>query len=117
MMPQKTLLSICLTLLFLSSEAFAQQPWTTVKEWDSGPSAERLDVVIMGDGYTAAEMPLFRTHVSNFINAWTSTVPISRYKHHINIWRVEVISQQSGADKPSPCFSPAVLVNTELDAK
>ncbi|MCA9321775.1 MAG: hypothetical protein KDB53_13620 [Planctomycetes bacterium] len=95
----------------------AQQVWNTVKEWDSGPENNRLDIVILGDGYTASEIPLFRTHVTNFINHYLQTSPFDRYQNSINIWRVEVESAQSGADHPMPCFTPEVLVNTALNSK
>ena len=47
----------CFLLLLVTISTFstltgAQQSWTTVKEWDSGPSNNRLDIVVLGDGYT-----------------------------------------------------------------
>ncbi|MEE9393898.1 MAG: M64 family metallopeptidase [Planctomycetota bacterium] len=108
--------AIFATVLGSSATSYGQSVWTTVKEWDTGDSGNRLDIVIMGDGYTAAEMPLFRTHVSNFIAAWLNQTPVVEYKQHVNIWRIEVESTDSGADHPSACFTTPVMVNTTLDA-
>ena len=104
---------ICLT----ASSATGQQTWTTVKEVDSGPDNNRINIVIMGDGYTSAEMPIFRAHVTQFISLFLATEPMATYRGTINIHRVEVESTQSGSDKPSSCYSPQILVDTELDSK
>lgn len=110
--------AILFSILFgaIAGLGFGQQAWTTVKMWDSGPSANRFDVVIMGDGYTAAQIPLFRTHCANFVNYFLGVAPFSRYQNHINFWRVEVESTQSGADHPAPCYTTPILVTTALDA-
>ena len=110
-------LALLALLAALALPAPAQSAWTTTLVWGDGNSADRLDVVIMGDGYTAAEIPVFHTHVTNFVNAWLATAPINRYRNFVNIWRVDVESAQSGADKPSPCWATPTLVNTALDAK
>ena len=104
-------------ILVLALPAVSQQAWTTVKEWDSGPDTNRLNIVIMGDGYTAAEMPIFRAHATAFISKFLSKEPMATYKNTFNIYRVEVKSNQSGSDKPSACYSPEILVDTELNSK
>ena len=104
-------------LLLVALPALSQQTWTTVKEWDTGPDSNRLNIVILGDGYTAAQMPLFRAHVTAFINKFVSKEPMATYKNTFNIYRVEVKSNQSGSDKPGACYTPEVLVDTELDSK
>lgn len=106
-----------LGVLFLCAGiASAQQAWNTVKVWDSGPTSNRFDIVVMGDGYTAAQLGSYATHVTNFVNYYLSVPPFDRYKNHINIWRVDVVSAQSGADHPAPCYASPTMVNTELDA-
>ena len=98
------------------SFASAQQVWNTVKQYDSGPSPNRLDIVVLGDGYTSGQMALFQSHVTSFINYLVNVAPYNRYRNHINVWRVEVESAQSGADHPGPCYTTPVFVNTALDA-
>jgi len=112
----------CFLLLLVTISTFstltgAQQSWTTVKEWDSGPSNNRLDIVVLGDGYRSQDLPLFRNHVTSMINALMSTPPMNRYKHLVNVWRVEVESNDAGADHPITCFSPPVTVDTELNSQ
>ncbi len=108
---------LALTFALFSLGLPAQQMWPTTKVHDGGPSNNRLDIVILGDGYTAGQIPLFHTHVTNFINHLLSVTPFDRYPNWINIWRVDVESQQSGADHPAPCYSNPILVNTALNSK
>ncbi|MEZ6195621.1 MAG: M64 family metallopeptidase [Planctomycetota bacterium] len=110
------LLPALAVLLAATAIAGAQSVWNTTLIHGDGSPTDRLDIVIMGDGYTAAEIPLFHTHAANFVTAWTSEAPNDRYKNFVNIWRVDVESAQSGADKPGPCWTTPTFVNTELDA-
>jgi hypothetical protein len=78
----------------------------------TGPSGERLDLVFLGDGYTAAELPLYRQDVDRFAAALFAQPPFSDYKALFNVQRVDVVSAQSGTD--DDCAG--VSVNTALDA-
>jgi IgA peptidase M64/CARDB protein len=111
------LLTLAVFAALISMPLSAQSVWNTTLVWGDGDTDNRIDIVILGDGYTQAEIPIFHTHVSTFVNAWLNETPLNRYENFINIWRIDVESPQSGADKPAPCFSTPVLVNTELDAK
>lgn len=65
---------------------------------DNGPSAKRLDVAIMGDGYAAADMPLFNEDVNSIIRSFHEIEPMKSYIKHFNFHRINVISKQSGID-------------------
>lgn len=63
----------------------------------NGPFANRVDVVILGDGYRAAEMAKFRTDAAAFATRLMATAPFSSYRRSFNITRVETPSVESGA--------------------
>lgn len=65
---------------------------------DTGPSTARFDLVIVGDGYTASEMGTLRSHAEAKWNEIAATAPWSGYRGSINVWLVNVISNQSGVD-------------------
>lgn len=65
---------------------------------DNGDPANRVDVVIVGDGYTAADLPLYSGHAQNAADALFSVVPFETYKPLFNVHRVDVISNESGVD-------------------
>ena len=62
----------------------------------TGPPSERLNLVIMGDGYTAAEMQKFRDDVDRNQNIQWSVEPFRTYRNYINTYRLEIESQDSG---------------------
>ncbi|MFI6520946.1 M64 family metallopeptidase [Spirillospora sp. NPDC050679] len=70
---------------------------------ESGPSASRFDMVILGDGYTASQTGLLRQHAQSKWNEIAATVPWNKHRASVNVWLVEVVSNQSGVDNdPSP---------------
>ena len=64
----------------------------------SGTIGERLDVVFVGDGYTAAEQSLFHADAQSVEASLFSYEPFKAYRDYFAIHRVEVISNESGVD-------------------
>ncbi|MGD0651593.1 MAG: M64 family metallopeptidase [Verrucomicrobiia bacterium] len=81
---------------------------------NNGPSGNRADIVFMGDGYTASEMGTYQSHIDAMMRHLfqEGQDPFPRYHNYFNAHRIDVISQQSGADDPSS----GTYVNTALDA-
>lgn len=88
--------------------------WPFEKIQETGPDSQRLVFVVMGDGYTASEMGKFAQDVQSFFTGFFNLPPWDTLKNAANIYRVDVTSQQSGADHPER--QPAVYVNTVLNA-
>jgi hypothetical protein len=65
---------------------------------ETGPSASRFDMVIVGDGYTAAEQGLLRQHATAKWNEIAASAPWDKHRGSINVWLVGVVSNQSGVD-------------------
>lgn len=67
---------------------------------DSGAAADRLDLVFVGDGYTAAELGKWQTDAQTVVNGLMSDPLFNVYRRRINIRRVDVASAESGVDEP-----------------
>jgi hypothetical protein len=67
---------------------------------DNGPSQEKLDIVILGDGYTTAEMEKFRSDASRLSEVLLNAEPFSSRRNDINIRSVETPSEVSGVNRP-----------------
>src|SRR6185503_1708620 len=104
-------LSAVLVILCLPQIASAETVETII---NNGSPANRVDIVILGDGYTSADLPKYKTDVQNAMTQFFNNEPFGEYRNFFNVHRVDVISSQSGADHPDR--SPAVFVNTALDA-
>ncbi len=64
----------------------------------SGHPSNRIDLVIVGDGYTASELGLFAEHAQRGVDDLFSIMPFSEYAPLFNVHRVDVISNESGVD-------------------
>jgi hypothetical protein len=81
---------------------------------NNGPSSNRVDIVFLGDGYTSSQLGTYQTHINAMMNHFflDGEDPFPRYQNYFNAHRIDVISQQSGADDPNV----GLVVNTALDA-
>ncbi|MDQ3707655.1 MAG: M64 family metallo-endopeptidase [Chloroflexota bacterium] len=75
---------------------------------DHGPASSRWNVVVLGDGYRASELEQYHTDVQSFIDSFYNTSPFDERWCGINIYRVDVVSTDSGADDPSSCTDGTV---------
>jgi hypothetical protein len=101
----------------------------------NGDPANRLDMLIMGDGYTAGERAKFEADAADLAAGFVSITPLREYRNYANVAALFVPSNQSGADQPAfesgcPQFDriqtccgdttafgePAVTVETAFDA-
>jgi hypothetical protein len=62
----------------------------------TGDPAARFSLVVLGDGYTASELPMFRAHVDKHLNVLWSIEPFRSYRSYINVYAVEIASPVSG---------------------
>jgi hypothetical protein len=79
---------------------------------NSGPSSNRVDIVIVGDGYQSAQLNTYASHAANFVNNFFNDAPFNVYKSFFNVHRVDVISTDSGVDNDP---ANGTLKNTALD--
>lgn len=63
-------------------------------------SGNRVDLLIMGDGYTAAEQAKFDSDAANLATNILGIVPYSTYRNFFNSAKLFTASPQSGADHP-----------------
>jgi formylglycine-generating enzyme required for sulfatase activity len=74
--------------------------WNVTTFVDNGPTSNRIDIVFVGDGYTAVEMVDYANHTDNILSLFMAEEPIAAYSTYFNIHRVDVISNESGVDEP-----------------
>lgn len=63
-----------------------------------GDIAEKIDLVFIGDGYTAQEQDKFRKDAERFSESLFNIPPFDQYKDDFNVWAVSLISEDSGTD-------------------
>ena len=80
----------------------------------TGDSANRIDLVIVSEAYTASEMGRFAEDVNAIQAGLFSEDPFLEYADYFNIWRIEVPSNESGADRPNN--TPPIMRDTAFDS-
>ena len=68
--------------------------------WDNGDPANRLDLLVMGDGYTAAQQTQFNSDAQMLADNFFSITPYDEYRNYVNVSALFTASAQSGVDQP-----------------
>lgn len=66
----------------------------------NGPASAKVDLVLLGDGYSAADLEKFRKDARHFNEVMFATSPFKERQQDFNVWMIEVISEDSGISKP-----------------
>jgi hypothetical protein len=101
---------LLLALILSAGAAASAEPFETII--NNGNPANRVDLVILGDGYTAADMQKYRNDVQTFVQGFFAQEPFREYQNYFNVHRIDVASNQSGADHPER----SSFVDTAFDA-
>jgi hypothetical protein len=67
----------------------------------SGDPAAKVDLLILGDGYTAAERPKFEKDARRLVEILFSFEPFKSRKADFNVWGLSPASAESGIARPS----------------
>ena len=76
-----------------------------------GALDNRVDLVFVGDGYTAGEMGQFHSDADGVVASLYQYEPFTSYQSYFRVTKVEVVSVQSGVDNDPQ----GVFRNTALD--
>jgi len=81
-----------------SLRALAQPSLETIL--DNGPASNRLNLVVLSEGYTASQLPRFLVDATNVVNTLLSHSPYLEYSNYANAFALSVASNESGSDHP-----------------
>ena len=81
----------------------------------SGPSADKVDLLIMGDGYTAAEMKKFEADARRLTQYLFSVSPFKERARDFNVWALALPTSESGISRPSTGVHHASPLGTRYD--
>jgi hypothetical protein len=86
---------------------------------DNGSPAERFNLVLVAEGYRETELDTFASDAQDFVDGLFATEPFDRHRCAINVWRLDVASDDSGADDPAgnPCGGTGAMPDTFFDAR
>jgi hypothetical protein len=68
--------------------------------WSNGDPANRVDLLIVGDGYTTADASQFDADALAVVEGMFSITPYAEYRNYVNVRTLFVASTETGADQP-----------------
>ena len=81
----------------------------------SGPSPDKVDLLILGDGYTQAEMTKFEQDARRLSAHLFSVSPFKERAKDFNVWAMAVPTGQSGISRPSTGVHHPSALGTRYD--
>jgi hypothetical protein len=91
-------------------------PGTLIELQKSGDPADKVDFLILGDGYTAAERGKFEKDARRLLAILFATSPYKEHRKDFNVWALCPAAQESGISRPSTGIHLATPLGTSYDA-
>ena len=112
----RMVLRVCAAVAMLLGVG-ALQAQTVTQIRDSGQRDNRLNVVLLSEGYTAEELPTkFAADAQKIIDALLASEPYVRYANFFNAFTIAVASAESGSDHPSHGIFRDTYFNSTFDS-
>jgi len=68
--------------------------------FQNGQPDSKVDLLVLGDGYTPAEIPKYQADVKRLVDALFKEEPFRSRKSDFNVWGLDLPSDQSGVSRP-----------------
>lgn len=68
---------------------------------ENGSPEDKVDLLIMGDGYTAGEIGQFKKTAKAMTAALFATSPFKENRKSFNVWAIAPVASESGVSRPS----------------
>jgi hypothetical protein len=81
----------------------------------SGPSPQKVDLLILGDGYTQKDMQKFEQDARRLAKHLFEVSPFKEQANDFNVWAMAVPTQESGITRPSTGVHHASALGTRYD--
>jgi hypothetical protein len=81
----------------------------------NGPTSNRLNIVVLSEGYTNSQLAQFVVDATNAVNALLSHPPYQEYRNYFNAFAIKIASNQSGSDHPSSGIYRDTYFNSTYD--
>src|SRR5689334_10254459 len=82
----------------------------------NGAVSNRLNIVLLSEGYTTNQLPQFLMDATNAVNTLLSHPPYQEYASYCNAFAIGVASKQPGSDHPSYPQYRDTYFNSTFDA-
>ena len=91
-------------------------PGPLIEIQKSGDPADKVDFLILGDGYTAAERGKFEKDARRLVEILFATSPYKERRRDFNVWALCPAAEESGISRPSTGVHRASPLGASYDA-
>lgn len=98
--------------LYIIKDAVKDKNVKMYKSHFSGDPHNKVDVVIISDGYTSKEQKKFEKDLNRYTKIFLNQEPYSSMKDKFNIYGIFKASEESGIDEPGANIYKNTLLNT-----
>ncbi len=81
-----------------SASASQSRVWAVMK---NGEPRDKVDLLLLGDGYTAAEMEKWHNDARRLTEVLFSVSPFKENRRRFNVWALDTPARESGVARPS----------------
>ncbi len=87
--------------MFVDTALPEPHPGEVVEIERHGDPAVKVDLLLLGDGYTAAERGKFRADAQRLVDILFATSPFKERRQDFNVWGLVPAARESGISRPS----------------
>jgi hypothetical protein len=102
--------------MFVSTAAPEPNPGPVITLQRSGDPARKVDVLLIGDGYTPAERGKFDADARRLMEILFATPPFKERRADFNVWGLAPAARESGVSRPSQGIHRASPLGATYDA-
>ena len=102
--------------MFVNTAAPAPSPGTLIEFEKNGDPATKVDLLLLGDGYTAAERTKFEADSKRLLAVLFATSPFKERRRDFNVWGLVPAATESGISRPSTGIHRSNPVSSTYDA-
>ena len=82
----------------------------------NGPVANRVNLVVLSEGYLTNQLPQFLVDATNLVERFLAEQPYQEYRRFFNAFAIAIASTQSGSDHPSQSYYRTTYFNSTYDS-
>jgi hypothetical protein len=102
--------------MFVHTAPPEPHPGAVIEFARHGDSASKVDLLLIGDGYTAQERGKFEADAKRLVEVLFSTSPFRERRTDFNVWGLAPAARTSGVSRPSQAIHRASPVAATYDA-
>jgi hypothetical protein len=102
--------------MFVNTAAPEPSPGTLIAFEKNGDPSGKVDLLLLGDGYTAAERKTFEADSRRLLDVLFATSPFKERRRDFNVWGLVPAAKESGISRPSTGIHRSNPVSSTYDA-